>query len=53
MATFKGEEFKFPDEQAEEPAAQVADKFEVEIEDDAPPEDRGRKPMKEIGRAHV
>ena len=46
MATlpeFKGEEYKFPDEQE----AAVEDKFEVEIEDDTPPEDRGRKPMKE------
>lgn len=46
MATlpeFKGEEYKFPDEQE----AAVEDKFEVEIEDDTPPEDRGRRPMKE------
>lgn len=46
MATlpeFKGEDYKFPDEQE----AAVEDKFEVEIEDDTPPEDRGRKPMKE------
>ena len=28
-------------------AAAEAEKFEVEIEDDTPPEDRGRKPMKE------
>jgi hypothetical protein len=46
MATlpeFKGEEYKFPDEQE----TVVEDKFEVEIEDDTPPQDRGRKPMKE------
>ncbi len=45
MATlpeFKGEDYKFPDEQE----AAVEDKFEVEIEDDTPEEDRGRKPMK-------
>jgi hypothetical protein len=39
MADFKGEEFKFPDEaeQAEE------NKLEIEIEDDTPETDRGRK----------
>lgn len=48
MATsFKGEEFKFPDEQANESTTKVEDKFEIEIEDDTPPEDRGRKPMAE------
>lgn len=49
MATteYKGEEFEFPDEkEAKEAAKQqaAADDFEVEIEDDTPPEDRGRKP---------
>jgi len=43
LPAFKGEDYKFPDEQE----AVVEDKFEVEIEDDTPPEDRGRKPMKE------
>ena len=44
MATaFKGEEFKFPDEVQDDPKASAEDKFEIEIEDDAPPEDRGRK----------
>lgn len=48
MATaFKGEEFKFPDEVDNESKASAEEKFEVEIEDDAPPEDRGRKPMRE------
>jgi hypothetical protein len=47
MATFKGEEFKFPDEVDNKAEAAAEDKFEVEIEDDAPPQDRGRKPMKE------
>lgn len=45
MATQKfGGDYEFPDEKQAEP---VEDKFEVEIEDDTPPEDRGRKPMKE------
>lgn len=46
MATQKFEDsYEFPDEKAEKAA--VEEKFEVEIEDDTPPEDRGRKPMKE------
>ena len=47
MATQKfGEEaYEFPDEKEAKAAAK--DKFEVEIEDDTPPGDRGRKPMKE------
>lgn len=43
MATFKGDDFKFPDEVG----ASVEDadeKFEIEIEDDTPKEDRNRKP---------
>ena len=41
------EEFKFPDEV--ENKAEAEEKFEFEIEDDTPPEDRGRQPMpKEI-----
>ena len=41
-------EFKFPDEiEDDKTSGKVEDKFEVEIEDDTPPEDRGRKPMKE------
>ena len=49
MATteYKGEEFEFPDEKETKEAAKqqaAADDFEVEIEDDTPPEDRGRKP---------
>ena len=38
------ESYEFPDEKAEKAAEE---KFEVEIEDDTPEEDRGRKPMKE------
>jgi len=45
MATQKFEDtYEFPDEKAEKAAEE---KFEVEIEDDTPEEDRGRKPMKE------
>ena len=40
--------FKFPDEAQEKPAKAAAeDDFSFEIEDDTPPEDRGRKPMAE------
>jgi hypothetical protein len=49
MPKFGGDAYKFPDELDEQTKQAVAedDKFEVEIEDDTPPEDRGRKPMKE------
>jgi hypothetical protein len=51
MATQSFEEFEFPDE-AEQKAKFKADKTDdsemsVEIEDDTPPADRGRKPMRE------
>ena len=39
-------EFELPDPDKEDAATEDA-KFEVEIEDDTPPEDRRRKPMKE------
>jgi len=44
-------EYKFPDEAKDKPGTQANDDFEIEIEieDDTPPEDRGRQPMpKEI-----
>ena len=43
------DDFKFPHEVEEskgKPVDTEDDSFEVEIEDDTPPEDRGRKPMK-------
>ncbi len=43
MATFKGDDFKFPDE-AGASVEDADEKFEVEIEDDTPKEDRNRKP---------
>ena len=42
------QDFKFPDEKVEEPKkAASEDDFSFEIEDDTPPEDKGRKPMAE------
>jgi hypothetical protein len=41
------DEFKFPDEveNTAKEGGSVEDKFEIEIEDDTPPEDKGREPM--------
>jgi hypothetical protein len=50
VATAKFEdEFEFPDEKEAKAKAKEAeqDELAVEIEDDTPPEDRGRRPMKE------
>jgi hypothetical protein len=48
MAKMQEEEFKFPDE-VEDTKAESSEEFEFEIEDDTPPEDRGKQPMpKEI-----
>jgi len=47
QAEFKGEEFEFPDEKEAKGKPEAEnDDFEIEIEDDTPPEDRGRRPMK-------
>jgi len=46
LPKFEGEEFEFPDEKEakeKEKAAEKDDDFKVEIEDDTPVEDRGRK----------
>lgn len=44
-----GEDYEFPDEQEEKQSRKAAAeaKVEIEIEDDTPPEDRGRKPLRE------
>jgi len=44
---YKGEEFQFPDEKETKDKLLSADKedeFEIDVEDDTPPADRGRKP---------
>ena len=46
MATKFEDTYEFPDE-VEAKKAAAEEKFEIEIEDDTPPQDRGRKPMKE------
>ena len=43
MPEMNVEEYKFPDEKQE--SEEQEEQFEVEIEDDTPPEDRGREPM--------
>ena len=48
MPEFDQEEFKFPDEKEEVSVTfdkKDEDDFEIEIEDDTPPEDRGRDPL--------
>jgi len=48
MADYKGEEFKFPDEiedKGKSLETHSDDDFEIEVVDDTPPADRGRKPL--------
>jgi hypothetical protein len=42
MATMQQDEYKFPDEGGND---STSEEFEFEIEDDTPPQDRGREPM--------
>ena len=44
MPKFEDDTFDFPDEVEAKASAKAEEKFEVEIEDDTPPQDRGRKP---------
>ena len=49
MAEFPQDEFKFPDEIEDTGKPVDSDDFEIEIEDDTPPEDRNKEPLpKEI-----
>lgn len=50
LPKFDADEFEFPDEKEEKAKAKATEDdadVKIEIEDDTPPEDRGRKPMKE------
>jgi hypothetical protein len=48
LPTFESDEFEFPDEKEEKVKRKAEEpELKVEIEDDTPPQDRGRKPMRE------
>jgi hypothetical protein len=47
MADFEKVEYKFPDEREPEKKAKDDVEFEIEVVDDTPPQDKGRKPLEE------
>jgi len=47
MADFEKVEYKFPDEREPEKKAKGDVEFEIEVVDDTPPQDKGRKPLEE------
>ena len=47
MADFEKVEYKFPDEREPDKKAKDDVEFEIEVVDDTPPQDKGRKPLEE------